>query len=181
MLELRTDSIFSHVVTETGHGEEIATPAALPDRLFDLATWPSSRIVPLLPALIQRFDLAVPATGDVAETRTFMGTLEGKPASEVKQKLGERLFKVVKAIGREEGLKGAVRCLGTLFRFSWGLAMVADGLSFAAFRYMQARITIELLDAEDDLSGLAELMHYPALLREKVLVTAQQLVTTGGQ
>jgi hypothetical protein len=30
-----------------------------------------------------------------------MGTLEGKPASEVKQKLGERLFRVVKAIGRE--------------------------------------------------------------------------------
>ena len=40
-----------------------------------------------------------------------MGTLEGRSASEVKQKLGERLFKVVKAIGREEGLKGAVRCL----------------------------------------------------------------------
>lgn len=38
-----------------------------------------------------------------------MGTLEGKSASEVKQKLGERLFKVVKTIGKEEGLKGAVR------------------------------------------------------------------------
>ncbi|TKA51048.1 hypothetical protein B0A53_05843 [Rhodotorula sp. CCFEE 5036] len=138
------------LVPKTGPGEEIATAATLPGRLVDLATWSSSRIVPLLPALIKRFDLAVPATGDVTETRTFMGTLEGKPASEVKQKLGERLFRVVKAIGREEGLKGA------------------------------ARITIELLDAEDDLGALAELMHYPGVLREKVIVTAQQLAAKGG-
>jgi hypothetical protein len=64
-----------------------------------------------------------------------MGTLEGKPASEVKQKLGERLFRVVKAIGREEGLKGAVRCLPLdSLCLSSGLAMVADTLSSAAFR-----------------------------------------------
>ena len=45
----------------------------------------------------------------------------------------------------------------------------------------QSRITIELLDAEDDLSALAELMHYPSVLREKILVTAQQLATKGSQ
>lgn len=43
----------------------------------------------------------------------------------------------------------------------------------------QSRITIELLDAEDDLGALAELMHYPAVLREKVILTAQQLATKG--
>ena len=45
----------------------------------------------------------------------------------------------------------------------------------------QSRITIELLDAEDDLSALAELMHYPPVLPEKILVTAQQLATKGSQ
>ena len=45
----------------------------------------------------------------------------------------------------------------------------------------QSRITIELLDAEDDLGALAELMHYPAVLREKVILTAQQLATKGSR
>ncbi|GAA5990938.1 hypothetical protein JCM10908_000088 [Rhodotorula pacifica] len=135
---------------EASKGAEAMSPEkkpaqALPDCLADLATWPSSQIRPLLPALAERFNLAGPASATMSETHAFMESLKGKPASEVKQKLGERLFKVVKELAKEEGLKGA------------------------------PRITIELLDTEDDLGALAELMHYPAVLREKVVHAAGQL------
>ncbi|BGP55152.1 hypothetical protein JCM8202v2_002749 [Rhodotorula sphaerocarpa] len=73
-----------------------------------------------------------------------MNSLEGKPPSVVKQKLGEQLFKVVKEVAKDLGVKGA------------------------------PRITIELLDGED-LRALAELMHCPAVLREKVALVGERL------
>ncbi|GAA5881255.1 hypothetical protein JCM3774_002865 [Rhodotorula dairenensis] len=118
---------------------------APPDSLADLAAWPCGEILRHLPALAQRFSLPVPPRSEVDETRTFMSSLKGNPASMVKQSLGERLFKAVKAHAKDHRLKRA------------------------------GRITIELLDSADDLDALAEVMHYPAILREKVLLTAHQL------
>ncbi|GAA6025348.1 hypothetical protein JCM8202_002789 [Rhodotorula sphaerocarpa] len=118
--------------------------ADLPDSLADLAQWPCVRILPALPAIAQRFSLVVPSPTDVAATRALMNSLEGKPPSVVKQKLGEQLFKVVKEVAKDLGVKGA------------------------------PRITIELLDGED-LRALAELMHCPAVLREKVALVGERL------
>lgn len=83
-----------------------STDPPLPTTLAALAALPCSRILPLLPLVSSR--LSLPGAGDFASTDAFMDSLEGKAVSEVKQKLGERLFKVVKECARERGVKGAV-------------------------------------------------------------------------
>ncbi|KAL7338336.1 hypothetical protein BJY59DRAFT_721409 [Rhodotorula toruloides] len=68
---------------------------------------------------------------------------EEKPVSEVKQRLGEKVFRVVKECARERGVKGA------------------------------PRITIDLLDSEPDLRALALIaLHYRPVVAEKVVLMA---------
>ncbi|GAA6047071.1 hypothetical protein JCM3770_004182 [Rhodotorula araucariae] len=93
--------------------------ADAPTSLAALAVLPASSIIPLLPSLAPSLGISAAAQADMDATLAFVDSLAGKPPSEVKQKLGERLFKVVKRLAGERGLKGA------------------------------PRITIELLDSED--------------------------------
>merc|ERR1712093_388964 len=89
-----------------------------------LASLPAASIVALLPTLrasSPSLGLSSPSEADFAEMHGFMDALEaqGLEPSQVKQKLGERLFKVVKREASARGLKGG------------------------------PRITIDLLDSED--------------------------------
>ncbi|BGO96461.1 hypothetical protein RTBOTA2_002797 [Rhodotorula toruloides] len=127
-------------------GEEAPTPtndspATAPATLPALALLPCSQILPLLPALS-----LYPSPSDLSQTHAFMDSLAGKPVSEVKQRLGEKVFRVVKELARERGVKGA------------------------------PRITITLLDSEPDLRALAVVaLHYREVLAEKVVGVAQKL------
>ncbi|GAA6064410.1 hypothetical protein JCM10212_001234 [Sporobolomyces blumeae] len=78
-----------------------STPTTLPRSIADLATLPCSSIVPLLPLLTSTLSLSRPAQEDLDQARTFVRGLEeeGLGKSQVKQKLGERLFKVIKGTG----------------------------------------------------------------------------------
>ncbi|BGP47659.1 hypothetical protein JCM10450v2_003524 [Rhodotorula kratochvilovae] len=94
-------------------------PVGAPTSLAALAALPAASIIPLLSSLSSSLALSAPSQADLDATLAFVDSLEGKPASEAKQKLGERLFKVVKRLAGERGLKGG------------------------------PRITIDLLDSED--------------------------------
>ncbi|GAA5924842.1 hypothetical protein JCM3775_005484 [Rhodotorula graminis] len=119
----------------------------LPSSLVALAALPAATIVTLLPSfrLASPFPLSAPPPSDVdlADAQQFVDSLYAQQLepAQVKQKLGERLFKVVKALASERNIKGA------------------------------PRITIDLLDSED-LRALASLMHWPAVLGEKVALVA---------
>ncbi|GAA5834734.1 hypothetical protein JCM11251_003648 [Rhodosporidiobolus azoricus] len=82
-----------------------ATASPPPQSLADLASLPFSTLLPLLRTSPPPLGLSAPEEEKVEETDAFMDGLEGKPVSEVKQKLGERVFKAIKA----EGVKGAPR------------------------------------------------------------------------
>ncbi|SCV74290.1 BQ2448_6722 [Microbotryum intermedium] len=76
----------------------------IPSSLNALAQLPVANIISLLPYCSSlRVDVAPKATRE--ETDTFMDSLEGRPVHEMKQKLGERVFKAIKATG----VKGAPR------------------------------------------------------------------------
>lgn len=53
-----------------------------------------------------------------------MDSLAGKPVSEVKQRLGEKVFRVVKELARERGVKGAV---SSAFSYCLSLSLFLDG------------------------------------------------------
>ncbi|BGP24206.1 hypothetical protein JCM10295v2_003114 [Rhodotorula toruloides] len=121
-------------------------PASLPA----LAALPCSQILPLLPSLA--LSLPTLSAADLAPTHAFMDSLDGKAVSEVKQRLGERVFRVVKDVARAKGVKGA------------------------------PRITIELLDSEPDLRALAVVvLHYKPVLEEKVVIVAKRLAGEEGK
>ncbi|GAA5895141.1 hypothetical protein JCM8208_000123 [Rhodotorula glutinis] len=119
----------------------------LPSSLVELAALPATSILALLASfrLSSPFPLPAPppSDADLVDTLAFVDSLyaQGLEPAQVKQKLGERLFKVVKALASERKIKGA------------------------------PRITIDLLDSED-LRALASLMHWPAVLGEKVALVA---------
>lgn len=107
---LRFDAIAS-----SGNAKPAEQP--LPTTLASLAALPAASIVALLPTLrasSPSLGLSSPSEADLAEMHGFMDALEaqGLEASQVKQKLGERLFKVVKREASARGLKGGVRRLG---------------------------------------------------------------------
>ncbi|GAA5890483.1 hypothetical protein JCM5296_005059 [Sporobolomyces johnsonii] len=111
-----------------------SSSASVPASIPLLAALPALEIIPLLPSATPALALSTPPADELKATNAFMDELEGLPVAQVKQKLGERLFKVVKATGIKRAPK----------------------------------ITIDLLDSED-LRSLAQLMHYPELLKEKAL------------
>ncbi|SCZ98722.1 BZ3500_MvSof-1268-A1-R1_Chr3-1g05575 [Microbotryum saponariae] len=76
----------------------------VPGSLEALARLPVASIIPLLP-YCNSLGIDVAAKAAQEETNTFMDGLEGKPVHEMKQKLGERVFKAIKATG----VKGAPR------------------------------------------------------------------------
>jgi len=82
-------------------------PSSIPSSIPLLALLPASQIVPLLPLATPSLSLSRPTEEDLARTRDLMDTLRGLPPSQIKQKLGERLFKVIKSTG----IKRAVRPL----------------------------------------------------------------------
>lgn len=82
-------------------------PSSIPSSIPLLALLPASQIVPLLPLATPSLSLSRPTEEDLAQTRELMDTLRGLPPSQIKQKLGERLFKVIKSTG----IKRAVRPL----------------------------------------------------------------------
>jgi len=91
-----------------------------PSSLAALAALPATSVVALLPSfrLSSPFPLSAPppSTADLADTAAFVDSLYAQEleAAQVKQKLGERLFKVVKRLASERGIKGAVRPLPLL-------------------------------------------------------------------
>ncbi|BGP31618.1 hypothetical protein JCM10296v2_003390 [Rhodotorula toruloides] len=124
-------------------------PATPPMTLPALALLPCSQILPLLPSL-SHLSLPTPSPSSLSETHAFMDSLEGRGMSEVKQKLGEKVFRVVKECAMERGVKGA------------------------------PRITITLLDSEPDLRALAVVaLHYREVLAEKVVLVAARLAQGG--
>lgn len=84
-----------------------STPAhpaePLPASLAELAALPAATIIALESQLVS-LGIAKVEEAKKSEMDSFMDGLEGKPPHEVKQKLGERLFKAIKATG----IKGAV-------------------------------------------------------------------------
>ncbi|GAA5901727.1 hypothetical protein JCM6882_006051 [Rhodosporidiobolus microsporus] len=82
-----------------------SAPAPSSSSLADLSSLHCSTLLPLLRTSPPPAGLVAPAPEKVADTDAFMDGLEGKPVSEVKQKLGERVFKAIKA----GGVKGAPR------------------------------------------------------------------------
>ncbi|KAJ8294861.1 Pre-mRNA-splicing factor cwf23 [Rhodotorula toruloides] len=135
---------------DEGEEEKVEAPTAPPTQpmsLSTLAALPCSQILPLLPSLSPPL---LPSPSDTAPTTTFMDSLSGKPVSEVKQRLGEKVFRVVKECARERGVKGA------------------------------PRITIDLLDSEPDLRALALIaLHYRPVVAEKVVLVAARLAEEG--
>ncbi|BGP07590.1 hypothetical protein JCM10049v2_003428 [Rhodotorula toruloides] len=127
--------------------EAPTTATTEPMSLSTLAALPCSQILSLLPSLSPPL---LPSPLDTAPTTTFMDSLSGKPVSEVKQRLGEKVFRVVKECARERGVKGA------------------------------PRITIDLLDSEPDLRALALIaLHYRPVVAEKVVLVAARLAEEG--
>lgn len=93
--------------------------------------------------------------------------------SEVKQRLGEKVFRVVKECARERGVKGAVSPFPTeSFSTLGGMLMRREE--------QQPRITIDLLDSEPDLRALALIaLHYRPVVAEKVVLVAARLAEEG--
>ncbi|GAA6039867.1 hypothetical protein JCM8097_006770 [Rhodosporidiobolus ruineniae] len=85
-----------------------APTTVAPLSLDDLAALPSSAVLSSLrsaPSSALPAGVSAPNPAQERETTAFMDALEGKPVHEVKQKLGERVFKALK----KEGVKGAPR------------------------------------------------------------------------
>ncbi|GAA5959211.1 hypothetical protein JCM21900_004262 [Sporobolomyces salmonicolor] len=120
--------------TPAASAPSASSSTSVPPSIPLLAALPALEIIPLLPSATPALALSTPSADELKATNAFMDELEGMPIAQVKQKLGERLFKVVKATGIKRAPK----------------------------------ITIDLLDSED-LRSLAQLMHYPELLKEKAL------------
>lgn len=92
-------------------------------------------------------ELAKPDAHVVAQQDAFFDNLLDRPANEQKQRLGERLFKILKGFSVPKAVRETMR---------------RDGADIA-----QSQKTIELLDAED-LRALCHLMvEQPEVLREK--------------
>ncbi|GAA5963668.1 hypothetical protein JCM3765_003538 [Sporobolomyces pararoseus] len=68
----------------------------VPSSIEFLAKLPSSEIVPLLPRATLVLQLSKPTAEELESTEQFMDDLEGSPIGQIKQKLGEKLFKVIK-------------------------------------------------------------------------------------
>ena len=135
-----------------------STTRSVPASIRTLAELPSSEIVPLLAAATPILRLSTPTEAELESTRLFMKELEGLPVGQIKQKLGEKLFKVIK----KSGVKRAVSKDRPFDFFPELVAhdRVGDG---------QPKITIDLLDTED-LNSLSVLIHYPELLQAKALL-----------
>ncbi|GAA5996093.1 hypothetical protein JCM5350_008292 [Sporobolomyces pararoseus] len=73
--------------------------AHIPSSIELLAKLPSSKIVPLLPEATLVLRLSKPCEEELESTKQFMDDLEGLPIGQIKQKLGEKLFKVIKKSG----------------------------------------------------------------------------------
>jgi polyadenylate-binding protein len=138
-----------------------------PHTLASLAKLPASEIVRLAStsaADLPSSPLARPDPAVAKDIDDFVDGLQGKPPHEQKQKLGERLFKVVKSFG----IKNSVSTFWLHTASPRGAArgIVGDlGLTMAC---KKPKVTIHLLDTED-LRALAHLMaEQPDVLREKV-------------
>lgn len=161
LIILTPDSDSEEVTPANSPAASLPTPAstpkakkvvAVPATFAKLAQLPAADFVQLVTSTslsslgVERVDATLEE-----DTDAFMDRLEGKPVAEVKQKLGDRVFKVVKSLG----VKGAVRSTGSV-----EMGTKADGKR-------QPKITIQLLDAED-LRALAHLADYPAVMKERI-------------
>ncbi|GAA5943127.1 uncharacterized protein JCM15063_005210 [Sporobolomyces koalae] len=94
-------------------------PTSLPVSIKVLSQLPALDIVALLEVATPVLDLSIPTAAELESSKQLMRELKGLPVGQVKQRLGEKLFKVVKGMG----IKRAVR--------------------------FPPKITIDLLDSED--------------------------------
>ena len=103
-------------VTPSIHASSILVPTSL----AELGRLPATEIMELVAAgSLGSLGIVRASEEKESETGAFMVTLEGKPAHEIKQKLGDRLFKAIKGFG----VKGAVS------RLVLASGMVADSCS----------------------------------------------------
>lgn len=89
--------------------EEVASPDSTPSSVAELGRLSAMEIISLIEGGKLRPSLGIVKVSIEKEeaTNDYMKALEGKPSHEIKQKLGERLFKAIKALG----IKGAVSYL----------------------------------------------------------------------
>ncbi|GAA5849955.1 hypothetical protein JCM5353_001672 [Sporobolomyces roseus] len=89
------------------------SPTSIPSSIPLLARLPASQIVPLLPLVTSTLSLSKPSPADLAQTKEFMNSLLGSSPSQIKQKLGEKLFKVIKSTGVKRAPKITIDLLDT--------------------------------------------------------------------
>jgi polyadenylate-binding protein len=80
----------------------------VPASIQALAKLPSREIIPLLPAATPVLNLSTPSKEDLEQTKSFMDELESLPIGQIKQKLGEKLFKVIKKSGIKRAVSSAL-------------------------------------------------------------------------
>lgn len=85
-----------------------AAAETVPSSIQLLAKLPASEIIRLLPAATPVLQLSTPGPEELESTRQFMEELEGLPVGQIKQKLGEKLFKVVKKAGVKRAVSTAL-------------------------------------------------------------------------
>ncbi|GAA5912824.1 uncharacterized protein JCM6883_004843 [Sporobolomyces salmoneus] len=90
-----------------------AAAETVPSSIQLLAKLPASEIIRLLPAATPVLQLSTPGPEELESTRQFMEELEGLPVGQIKQKLGEKLFKVVKKAGVKRAPKITIDLLDT--------------------------------------------------------------------
>ncbi|GAA5843235.1 hypothetical protein JCM3766R1_006632 [Sporobolomyces carnicolor] len=98
---------------ETAIHTSTSTTRSVPASIRTLAELPSSEIVPLLAAATPILRLSTPTEAELESTRLFMEELEGLPVGQIKQKLGEKLFKVIKKSGVKRAPKITIDLLDT--------------------------------------------------------------------
>ncbi|GAA6022413.1 hypothetical protein JCM11491_001583 [Sporobolomyces phaffii] len=89
------------------------TSPGVPSSIHLLAKLPSAEIVPLLAASTPLLGLSTPSFDELDATNDFMDEIQGLPVGQVKQKLGEKLFKVVKRTGVKRSPKITIDLLDT--------------------------------------------------------------------